>query len=72
MIDGLGGAVKVNNFLSALDMKEVHLENLKLMETGLGNSLKLSPKSLQKMQVRRSWPWRHLHYEKLLRSTASY
>ncbi|KAH3864529.1 hypothetical protein DPMN_027548 [Dreissena polymorpha] len=28
----MGGAVKVNNFLSALDMKEVHPENLKLME----------------------------------------
>ncbi|KAH3876652.1 hypothetical protein DPMN_000500 [Dreissena polymorpha] len=32
MIDGLDGVVKVNNFLSALDMKEVHPENLKLME----------------------------------------
>ncbi|KAH3746367.1 hypothetical protein DPMN_180774 [Dreissena polymorpha] len=36
MIDGLGGAVKVNNFLSALDMKEVHPENLKLIENRAG------------------------------------
>ncbi|KAH3791010.1 hypothetical protein DPMN_169219 [Dreissena polymorpha] len=36
MIDGLGGAVKVNNFLSFLDMKEVHPENLKLMEKRAG------------------------------------
>ncbi|KAH3702285.1 hypothetical protein DPMN_077296 [Dreissena polymorpha] len=32
IIDGLGGAVNVINFLSTLDMKEVHPENLKLME----------------------------------------
>lgn len=36
MIDILGGAVKVNNFLAALDLKLISFENLKKMERRAG------------------------------------
>ncbi|KAH3857322.1 hypothetical protein DPMN_099929 [Dreissena polymorpha] len=48
MIDGLGGAVKVNNFLSALDMKEVYSENLKLMENRAGEFIEAVAKESAK------------------------
>ncbi|KAH3772629.1 hypothetical protein DPMN_173970 [Dreissena polymorpha] len=48
MIDGLGGAVKVNNFLSALDMKEVYSENLKLIENRAGEFIEAVAKESAK------------------------
>ncbi|KAH3774770.1 hypothetical protein DPMN_176163 [Dreissena polymorpha] len=48
MIDGLGGAVKVNNYLSTLDMKEVHPENLKLMENPVGEFIEAVAKESAK------------------------
>ncbi|XP_060551289.1 uncharacterized protein LOC132712867 [Ruditapes philippinarum] len=36
MIDSIGGAVKVNNFLATLDLKLISLENLKEMERRAG------------------------------------
>ncbi|KAH3712728.1 hypothetical protein DPMN_072483 [Dreissena polymorpha] len=48
MIDELGGAVKVNNFLSAMDMKEVDLENLKLMENRAGEFIEAVAKETAK------------------------
>ena len=36
MIDSLGGPVKVNNFLAALNMKPIGNKNLKIMEERAG------------------------------------
>ncbi|KAH3815721.1 hypothetical protein DPMN_144252 [Dreissena polymorpha] len=48
MINGLCGPVQVNNFLSALDIKEVHLENLKLMENWAGEFIEAVAKESAK------------------------
>ncbi|KAH3712714.1 hypothetical protein DPMN_072469 [Dreissena polymorpha] len=48
MIYGLGGSLKVNNFLSALDMKEVDPENLKLMENRAGEIIEAVAKETAK------------------------
>ena len=50
MIDGLGGPVKVNNFLAALNMKPIGNKNLKIMEEQAGAVVEsLSKEKLQQM-----------------------
>ena len=39
MIDGLGGADRVNNFLSTLNLKPIQKENLKEMEKRAGAAI---------------------------------